>query len=165
MTVEEAIKFVPVTATENAPAPEIALLGASEDTDGTGLAALIVKAAVLLVPPPGVGVDTVMAAEPAVLISDAGTCAVNCVALTTVVGRAAPAQFTKEEETKLVPLTVSTNAPEPATTLLGLRDESPGAGLEAVTTRVAALDVPPPGAGFTTVTLAEVALITSAAGT
>jgi len=165
VTVEEAMKFVPVSVRENAAAPAITLLGASDDTEGTGFAALIVKVAALVVPPPGEGVDTVIAAVPAVLTSEAGTCAVSCVALTTVVGRALPAQFTKEEETKLVPLTVSTKAPEPATTPLGLNEDRPGAGLAAATTSVAGLEVPPPGAGFTTVTPAEVALATSEAGT
>ena len=158
------MKLVPTTVSENALAPAIAVLGASEDTEGTGLAEVIVKVAAPEMPPPGAGVVTVTATEPAVMTSDAGTWAVSCEALTKVVGSATPPQLTYEEDTKFVPLTVSTNAPVPATTLVGLSADTAGVGLEAVTTSVAAPDVPPPGAGLTTVTLAEVAVATSDAG-
>jgi hypothetical protein len=57
-----------------------------------------------------------------------------------------------EEGTKFVPVTVSVNAALPTRAELGLRAETVGAGLFVV--NVSALEVPPPGAGVKTVTIA-----------
>jgi hypothetical protein len=59
--------------------------------------------------------------------------------------------FTTEVETKPVPFTVSVNAMPPAVALVGETVLIVGAGL--FTVKVTALDVPPPGDGFVTVTL------------
>ena len=65
-----------------------------------------------------------------------------------------------EEETKFVPVTVSVNAAPPATAAAGPSDEMAGSGLSIVKFRAA--DVPPPGAGVVTVTIAIPAVATSA---
>ncbi len=65
---------------------------------------------------------------------------------------------------KLVPFIVSVNAEPPAVAELGLRLVIVGTGLFAgLIVKVCGLDVPPPGAGFTTVTLAVPAVAMSAA--
>ena len=81
-------------------------------------------------------------------MSPAKIAAVNCVALTNVVTLAAPLKFTTEFETKPVPVTVNVNAPVLTVVPVGDSVASVGAGLFTVS--VAAFDVPPPGAGFTT---------------
>ena len=80
-------------------------------------------------------------------------------------GRAAPFHSTTDEATKPLPLTVRGNAAPPAVALLGASEEIAGTGLLLLIVKVAALDVPPPGLGLTTVTLAVPALVMSAAGT
>ena len=84
-------------------------------------------------------------------------------ALTKVVVRAAPFQVTTELETKPLPLTVTVEPPLMVVTVLAEIPEICGAGLLIV--NVAALEVPPPGAGFTTTTCAVPALAKSAAVT
>jgi hypothetical protein len=122
---------------------------------------MIVKVWALEVPPPGVAFTTVTEAVPAVAISAAVIAAVTWVAETYVVVRADPFQFTVEPETKPVPFTVSVNAAPPAVAEAGLRPVVVGTGLLIV--KVWALEVPPPGAGFTTVTEAVPAVAMSAA--
>lgn len=74
---------------------------------GTGL--LMVKVTALEVPPPGVGLTTVMSAVPAVATFPTGTVAVSCVDETKVVAKAEPFQLTLDVEMKLLPFTVSVN--------------------------------------------------------
>ena len=83
------------------------------------------------VPPPGVGVNTVTEAVPAVAMSPAGTAAVNCVALPKVVTNAAPFHCTTELLTKFVPVTVSVKPAPPAVAEEGDSEEAVGTGLEA----------------------------------
>jgi hypothetical protein len=87
------------------------------------------------------------------------------VALTNVVVRLAPFQRTREAGTKPLPLTVSVRAPLPAETLAGDSPLTVGTAerAAALTEKVAAPEVPPPGAGVTTVTGTERALARSAA--
>jgi hypothetical protein len=128
----------------------------------TGVLAMV-NVCALDVPPPGLEFTTVIEAVPAVAISDAGTVAVSCVEETNVVEREVPAQRTVEVETKFVPVTVKVNCGPPAVAQVGLIAVVVGTGLLMV--NVTALDVPPPGAGFTTVTAAVPAVATRAAGT
>jgi hypothetical protein len=84
------------------------------------------------------------------------------VALTNVVGCAAPFQSTTEVLTKFVPVSVIVNAGTPALIVFGEIEVSVGTGfvvLEIV--NVTEFDVPPPGVGFTTVTGALPAVSTS----
>ena len=115
------------------------------------------------VPPPGLGFTTVIDAVPAVATRDAGTVAVSCVEETKLVARGAPFQFTVEVETKLVPFTVKMKSALPAAIQVGLIEVVVGTGLLIV--NVTEFDVPPPGAGFTTVTDAVPTVATFAAGT
>lgn len=118
-------------------------------------AALIVKFSAVVTPPPGVGVKTVTCAVPALAIRLAVTCAVNCVAPTNVVDRSCPFHRTFELATKLVPVAVNTKAAAPAVAEFGLMPVSVGAGFcPEVMLKVPTFEVPPPGAGLKTVTLA-----------
>jgi len=128
----------------------------------TGVAA-IVNVCALDVPPPGVGFTTVIETVPGVAIRAAVTVAVSCVEETNAVVRDVPPQRTVEVETKFVPVTVKVNCEPPAVAQVGLIAVVVGAGLLIV--NVTAFDVPPPGAGFTTVTAAVPAVATRAAGT
>ena len=74
MRVAPLTKFVPLAVKVNAAPPSVVLEGVSEVSVGRGL--FIENVVVPEVPPPGVGLVTVMLAEPAVTISAAGTCAV-----------------------------------------------------------------------------------------
>ena len=113
-TTEVLIKLVPVTVSETA-APAETVEGCNPVSAGIGLpAALIVNVSAPDVPPPGVGLNTVTEAVPAVAMSLAGTAAVNCVAVPGVVTNAAPFHFTTEVLMKFVPVTVSVNAAPPA---------------------------------------------------
>ena len=128
----------------------------------TGVLA-IVNVCAFDVPPPGVGFTTVTDAVPAVAIRAVGTVAVSWVDETNVVVSAVPFQFTVEVETKFVPFTVKVNCAPPAVAQVGLIEVVVGTGLLIV--KVCAFDVPPPGAGFTTVTDAVPAFATRAAVT
>ena len=62
-------------------------------------------------------------------------------------------KLTLELLMKFVPFTVSVKAAEPAATLVGCKDVREGTGFTGpLTVKVRAFDVPPPGAGFVTVT-------------
>ena len=73
--------------------------------------------------------NTVTLAVPAVVISEAGIEAVNCVELLKVVVRFDPFQCTTDPFTKLVPVTVRVNAGLPAVVEAGLMLVRVGAGL------------------------------------
>ena len=62
---------VPFTVRTNAAVPAVAFPGESELIVGTGFGALITKAALPEVPPPGAALNTVTCAVPAVAISAA----------------------------------------------------------------------------------------------
>src|SRR6202022_4046984 len=113
---------------------------------------------------PGAGFVTVTEGVPTVATSPARIAAVTCVALTNVVTLALPLKFTTELAIKLVPFTVSVNAPEPATALDGCNVVIVGTGFVPVTVNVTAFDVPPPGVGFVTVTGGVPTAATSPAG-
>ena len=74
----------------------------------------------------------------------------------------APSHLATELALKLPPLRVSVVSELPALALVGFIDESVGAGLFIV--KVFPPDVPPPGAGLNTVTVAVPAVARFAAG-
>ena len=78
---------------------------------------VMVRFTAVVVPPPGVGVTTVIAAVPDAAISAAVIAAVNCVALTNVVARGLPLIFATDELMKLVPVSVKVNAAPPELTV------------------------------------------------
>jgi hypothetical protein len=85
------------------------------------------------VPPPGVGLNTVMLLVPAVVRSLAGIVAVSCVELTKVVVLAVPPRRTIDAPfTKPLPLTISVKAVSPTVLLTGEILEVTGDGLGAV---------------------------------
>jgi hypothetical protein len=133
---------------------------------GTGFAAVIVNVntfenvpagspcrRIAFAPPEFTGLNTTTDAVPTLVISVAGTVAVNCVALANVVTRFAPFHCTIAVFRKLLPFTVRANAGPPAIAEFGTSETSAGTGV--VISNTAEFDVPPPGAGFTTVTSAE----------
>ena len=78
--------------------------------------------------------------------------------------RFAPFHWTMEPLIKPVPLTVSINAEPPAVAETGLRLVVVGKGLLiTLIVKVCAFEVPPPGAGVNTVTVAIPAVAMSAA--
>jgi hypothetical protein len=109
---EHGTKLAPVTVRVNGPEPTIALegaMGAVVLTVGTGNGdggAATEKLAELETAEP---LDTVIVAVPCATVSVYGMRAVNCVALTSVVGRDVPFQLTIEPPTKFVPSTCKVN--------------------------------------------------------
>jgi hypothetical protein len=115
---------------------------------GRPVEAVMVKVSELEVPPPGVGVKTLTAAEPALARSDVVMVARSWLALTNVVVRLPPFQRTTEPFTNPLPLTVSVSVALPAEALVGDRLVATGTGLAgAVTVKVSGAEVPPPGVG------------------
>src|SRR5580704_1521517 len=113
---------------------------------------VIVNVEAAEVPPPGAGFVTVTFAVPAVAMSLARIAAVSCVELPNVVARGLPFQFTLELLMKPLPATVRVNAAPPAAVDAGLKLEIVGAGFAGASMKnVMSLDMPPPGAGVTTV--------------
>jgi hypothetical protein len=150
------MKLVPLTVRVNPDPPAVADEGLMLVVVGTGLSGtLIVKVCALEVPPPGVGLKTVTLVVPAEAISAARIEAASWVDETYVVVRAVPFHLTTDPEMKLVPLTVSVKAEPPAVAELGLRLVVVGTGLSGtLIVKLCALEVPPPGVGLKTVTLA-----------
>jgi len=143
---------------------DVAVVGEIPFTVGASGAALIVKVSAPEVPPPGAGLTTVTVAPPCVATSAAGTCAVNSATFTNVVASAVDPHITVDSVVKVTPIavTVSGNVALPAVTLVG--EMLLIIGTTAETVNVSALDVPPPGAGVTTVTEAVPSVFSSAAG-
>ena len=112
-TTEQGTNPAPVTFKVNAAVPAVALVGTRVVTDGTGrdvVGAVTANGRELEIAAAGdAGLDTVMDAFTGNAASLAEICAVSCVALTKVVGRGDPFQFTAEPFTKFVPFTVSVN--------------------------------------------------------
>lgn len=159
-----ATKLDPVRVSVIA-APAATVAGDIEASTGALLAAPIEKVNPVDVPPPGVGLNTVTCTEPALAMSVAKIAAVNRVLLTNVVVRLAPFHCTTEPETKLEPLTASVKAAPPAVAPVGESELAVGMGLlaGALMVKDSAVEVPPPGAGLTTVTGAVPTAVISAA--
>ena len=81
------------------------------------------------VPPPGVGLVTVIVAHPNVVTLLESTVAVSCPLFTNVVGSAVLFNCTVEAELNPEPLTVSVKLLEPACTKAGEIEVSAGIGL------------------------------------
>ena len=126
-TTVPATKFVPVSVSVNAAPPAFAVVGESEPKVGNG--SLIVNVIAADAPPPGAGFNTVIAAVPPAAMSMAGTTAVSCVPLTTVVASATPFHFTTVPAKKFVPVSVSVNAAPPAFAVVGESIARTGCGL------------------------------------
>ena len=157
---DELTKLVPVSVMVVFGAPTVAEVGLMPVSVGIGL--LTVKVCAVDVPPPGLGVTTVMDAVPAVVRSLAGMTAVSCVALTKLVVNAAPLKSATDVLTKLIPVSVMVVFGAPTVAEVGLMPVSVGIGLLMV--KVCAVDVPPPGPGVTTVMDAAPAVVRSLAG-
>lgn len=118
------------------------------------------------VPPPGVGVNTVTVAVPTVAIFAAGTVALSCDAETYVVVRLVPFHLTTDDEMKLFPVTANVKEEPPFAADEGLIERATGRGLLLeVIVNVSPDEVPPPGVGLNTVTVAVPPDAMFAAGT
>lgn len=151
-TFDPFTKLAPFTVSVNPEPPSAALAGEIVVIDGAGL--LTVKLCAPVVPPPGVGFVTVTFREPAATSWPAGIAIVSVLPPfeTTPPVLALPPKFTTEDEIKFVPFRVS-ETPWPSTPLVGEIDARVGAGLAALEiVNVKFEVVPPPGAGFVTVT-------------
>ena len=133
---------------------------------------MIVKGSVRDVPPPPLalgGLKTDTLAVPALAMSEAEICAINCVAETNVVCRSAPFQRTTDVLMKFVPVTINAKPAPPALAVLGLMLVKLGSGAGAsVIVNDRAFDVPPPApaalGGLKTVICAVPALAMSLVG-
>jgi hypothetical protein len=159
-TTDPLTKLVPATVRVKAGPPAVTEVGLMLEMVGRIL--LMLKLTAFEAPPPGPGFTTVMLAVLAAAMSPAGIAAVSCVLLPNVVGRSAPFQRTTDPLTKFEPATVRVKAGPPVTAEGGLMLAITGTGLSIA--KLAALEAPPPGPGFTTVTLAVPAAAMSLAG-
>jgi hypothetical protein len=123
-------KFVPVSVNVKAAPPAFAVVGESKLKVGEGL--LIVNVIAEDTPPPGAGFTTVSAAVPPTARSKAGTMAVICVPLETVVARATPFHSTSEPTTKFEPVSVSVKPAPPAGAMVCESIPTVGMGLLAM---------------------------------
>jgi hypothetical protein len=164
LTTESATKFVPFTVSVKSGPPAAVEVGVKEVVVGTGfVVAVTVNVCALEVPPPGVGFVTVIDAVPVASTSEARIVASSVELEMNVVERDEPFQLTLEPDTKLVPVTVSVKSGLPAAVEVGLREVVVGTGFRIV--NVCALEVPPPGGKFVTVTGKVPAVVMSLAGT
>ena len=154
-------KFVTVTVRVNAAPPGTWVWPPEFTVEIVGTGLLTLKVSWLEGPTVGVGLITVTLNVPAVEMSAAVIAAVSCVALTNVVVRLAPLNWTAAPLTNPVPMTVRANAAPPTFALVGDSEARTGAGLLMV--KGEAVEVPPPGAGLVTVTLTTPAVAMSAA--
>jgi hypothetical protein len=162
-TSEAARNPEPFTTSVNPPLLTLAVLGEIVVITGSGFAGVvIVNETAAAVPPPGIPLTTETAAVPTLATSELLIDAVNCVPLTYVVTRLDPAHSTSDDGTKPLPLTVRVKPADCAATDAGTIVAIAGAGLLIV--NVVPDDVPPPGVGFITVTLAVPAVRRSVAG-
>jgi hypothetical protein len=161
-TVEQGNIPVPITDSPKAEPPAAALLGISCVMAGTGkdAGALKLKLAAAEI---DAEFDTVMLTEPGNAMSAYVIAACSSVALTNVVGRGEPFQFTTVSLVKVVPLMVEvaitevTSSVKPAGAQYGVDaicvvDAESVPMLSAETVKETAEEVPPPGTGVTTVT-------------
>jgi hypothetical protein len=145
---------VNVTVFANAP-PTVAVLivyvvgepAATVCVVGVGVTekSVIVKLIAAVVPPPGVGVNTVIAAVPPVEMSAAVIAAVKEVALTKVVVRALPFTCATELLTKFVPVKVIVNPAPPALIIFGEIAVSVGTGFGGLIVNVNEFENVPDG--------------------
>jgi len=140
-------KPVPVTVRVNAWLPVRVADGLS--AVNAGAAFRIVNVSDADVPPPGAGLTTRTCAIPAEAKSPAAMAALTALLLTTVVGRVAPFHCTVVPGTKPEPFTVRSIAGLPASASAGTSERT--AGAEFWIANGTAVEVPPPGAGLTTV--------------
>jgi hypothetical protein len=142
-TTEQGTKLVPVAVKGNAAVPAVARAGESEVMVGAGseLGAVLEKSIELEFTADG-KFDTEIAAGVSEAVSDGGIAAVSCIALTNVVGRGDPFQFTTEPLTKFVPFTVRV---KPAGLQYDVEDAETEVTVGAEIVNVAPVEMPPPG--------------------
>ncbi len=133
ITTLEELNKPPLMNKVNPELPAGAEFGSSDVTNGAALdgSETTVKGNVFDVPPPGLGVATVIVAELGISTTEASICACNSVLETYSVGALIPFHSTVDSDTKLLPLTVKVNEPTPAITAVGLRAVTEGAGFES----------------------------------
>lgn len=142
-----ALKPVPVIVIVVVASPTKVLVGETETVVGDGFNT--VKVCVVVdVPPPGVGLVTVMVEVVAVKKSLVVKNAESCVELANTVVREEPFQFTIEPFTKPVPVMVDVAPDAPAIAVLGKRFVIDGTRFN--TANAVEVVEPPPGVGLVT---------------
>ena len=162
LTTDEERKFVPLTVIVKPGSPTVLEVGEILEVVGIGL--LTVNVCAFDVPPPGVGLKTVMLNVPGLVRSLVGIVTLSSVESTNVVVRSEPLNLATEDGIKFVPLTVMVKPESPTNLEVGEMLVVVGTGFKAVTVNVCAFDVPPPGAGLKTVILNVPALVRSLVG-
>src|SRR5215469_1942867 len=146
----------PLISTSVSLLPAAALEGFRDDAVGFGLSGPVIAKLTEGEPTTRLGVNTATLPEPTAAILLAGTDAVSWVAFTNVVASTVPFQVTGSLAAKLLPLMVRVKAAPPALVLAGESEAIAGAsGRNGSIVKPTAVEVPPPGAGFTTVTSTE----------
>lgn len=123
-------KYCPVTVTVVVASPINASFGESDVTTGTRLRTT--KLCPLDVPPPGVGLNTVIVDVPTVIRSDGGIVINSCALLKNVVVRSEPFHRATDEAMKLEPVNVIVVVPLLISVDVGEIDVNTGAGLRTV---------------------------------
>jgi hypothetical protein len=147
-TLEVDWKFEPRTLSENCAPPASAEFGLRLEITGSDVADPMLNVNVFDVPPPGVGLKTVIVAPPWLAISPSPIAALSCVGEINVVVRVDPFHNTWDDGTKFVPVMDNWNAAPPATADGGVKVVAVGTGLLTVNANVP--ELPPPGGGLVT---------------
>ena len=111
-TTEVEKKFIPFTVSVNAPEPAAVVLGSRVLASGA-VAVTVKTSAAADVPPPGLGLKTVIEKVPGVLRRPLDIVAFNSLPLTNVVGNGVPFHSAKALVAKLTPRTSSVTGPDP----------------------------------------------------
>ena len=159
-TTEAGTNPEPPTRRVKPAEPGATMAGDRSAMTGTGVPTS--NGSALDMPPPGPGVRTVTWAVLGAATSLDGIIAVSCVGLTKVVVRLLPFHWTTELATNPLPATASEKVPATGTVEEGDREVRIGAGLLMV--KIRPFEVPPAGAGLTTVTWTVPAVAMSLAG-
>jgi hypothetical protein len=137
-TTELAVKFVPVAVSTKVSFPTATEVGETLVNVGAGGGAIMVNVTLDDVPPPGVGLNTVIAWVPIDVTSLAGIEALSDVLDPNVVTRSLPSTRTTAPLTKPLPTTVSEKVALPAAMLAGVSDVAAGTGLATVSVALVA---------------------------
>ena len=161
-TTELEMKFVPFTVSVKSELPAGVEVGLIDEVVDTGF--MTVKVCEFDVPPPGIGFVTVIKISPPAVRSESRISTVSVVLEMKVVPLSNPSNWIPDAGTNPVPVTVSTKPTLPAAVEVEERAVKVGTGFDAVViVNVCAFEVPPPGAGFVTVTGTVPVAATSAA--
>jgi hypothetical protein len=150
-TTEPEMKFAPFTVSVKSELPAGVEVGLIDEVVGIGF--ITVKVFGFDVPPPGIGFVTVIKISPPAARSESRISTVSVVFEMKVVPLSNPSNWIPDVGMNPVPVSVSVKPALPAAVEVEERAIRVGTGFDAVVTvKVWLFEVPPPGAGFVTVT-------------